>query len=147
MAIGITLVGYSEYVTGLLNKLGIEMTDGIRRHVTRLQKRKDRHQKLLRSLDYKRKRQESNRQKMKDHIAKAEKKHWKNGFYAIGEGFNTCIPVEASANCPHCNKPGHKTTTSKHCDMNIHNLKSKAEAEQAKIQEAIDNHYREMTNK
>ena len=105
--------------------MGMEATEGTKRHLVSIARRKEELSGKHKSIDYKRKRQEQNRQRLKQHIEKAEKKRRKTGFYKTGEGFNTCVPipavVEDEKKCRHCGGKGHKTKRSKKCPMNVNN--------------------------
>lgn len=146
LAIGIQIAGYERFMFGLLERLGISVTPGVRKHVKAIGRRKERHSQLHKTKEYKRKRQDVTRKKVKAHIQDAENKRRKNGFYAPGEGFNTCLPVLDPNVCPHCLKKGHKTTVSKQCNMNTLKVKQRAEEELRRRQEAITERYNELNN-
>ena len=139
LAVGIVLVGYKEYISELLAKIGIEATSGVKQHLLRVNTRKYNNKSNRQSLEYKRKRQESNHAKIRDDIAKAEAKRRKTGFYKQGEGFNTCIPIDIVPKCKACGSEDHKTSQSNKCPMNILNKKKAAEAILNDRQKDIDN--------
>ena len=147
LAVGIVLVGYKSFIEQLLCRLGIEATEGTVRHLETIAKRKGAMSEQHKSIDYKRKRQEKNRKTLSEHIAKAEKKRRRTGFYKTGEGFNTCIPVVDSKNaCSQCGQLGHKSSRSTKCEMNIANQKKAAEDKLAAIQATINARETELQN-
>jgi hypothetical protein len=129
LVVGIALVGYEPYITELLQRMGIELTVGMKKHLSDLWAHKKRVSALHKNTKFKKKRHEKKRVKMENEIKQAENKRRKQGFYKLGKGFNLCLPiVNPKANICHagCGGTDHKTSQSKKCPMNLANKHAKA---------------------
>jgi hypothetical protein len=116
--------------------MGIEVTEGIAKHLDKMWQHNNMKSVRHKSLAYKRKRHESKRTKMDNKIKIAEKKRRNVGWYKPGEGFNECLPIldpNAKKLCrAGCGGTDHLTSQSKKCLFNLENkrLKAKTSMEQ-----------------
>jgi hypothetical protein len=144
LAVGIQLLGYGEYLIGLLQRRGIKMTQGTRRFLDVVANAKERHQSLLATGEYKRKRAEKTQERLCQLIQEAERMRRKKGFYTPGEGFNTCIPVDMSNRCAACGSTQHKSKQSKKCSQSLIALRKEAEERYKLQQKKVSDRLREL---
>ena len=135
--VGIMIVGYERFMTDILERLDIEVTEGTKKHMELFDEDRKRRQASSKKTNTKNKRQEKNRLKIAEQIREAEKKRRADGWYAPGEGFNTCLPVAHPDQCTKCEKFGHKTSRSKKCDMHYSNVRARAQVEFDRHQEEV----------
>jgi hypothetical protein len=79
---------------GLLSRLGITITNGTKHYLKSIWESKEQQHMAQQEKSYKRKRSKQPREKLRMLIQEAKKKRRKHGFYAPGEGFNNCVPVD-----------------------------------------------------
>jgi hypothetical protein len=147
LAVGITLVGYEQYIAQLCERMGIELTNGTAHHLRALWKAKDCHSTKQKKLSTKRQRQEGKRAKLEQEIQAAEKKRRKEGYYKPGEGFNECVPIidpKVRLCRAGCGGTDHLTSQSRKCSLNLHNKVAAATRKKETEQEEIQRLYRRI---
>jgi hypothetical protein len=144
LAVGIASVGYEPYVSELLSRMGIEMTEGMSKHLNSLWSHKKRVAALHKKKSFKLERHKKKKAKMESEMKLAEKKRRRDGFYKPGEGFNLCIPIvdpQQKLCRAGCGGTDHLTKQSAKCRFNLKRqfdtaIRSKEEADR-KIEELL----------
>jgi len=152
MRIGIALcintLGTMQFYTRIFQSLGITMTADVRYYITQINNTRDKRNAKRKTKNAKIKRSEKFHTKLKEHsvTAKKERRKRRGAQCQTGIGMNgghhsdgsdapqtTQAPPRkrrARVQCPHCQKHGHKTTKSKHCDKRTIDNQPNVAAEQ-----------------
>jgi hypothetical protein len=140
LAVGIILVGYEPYLTELLKRMDVPLTEGTMKHFQRMWTAKRKMSAKHKDKEFKKRRHEKKKGKLEAEIKNAENKRRKQGWYKPGEGFNLCLPLvdPNSKLCrAGCGGTNHKTSQSKLCPMNLANKRAAAEASKEDSQKEI----------